>query len=193
MSTERRRVVAVVGDARLKDDGRRERLVRLGALLVGAGYRIITGGLGGVMAAVSEGARTSDAWFEGSVIGAVPSYKSSSANEWCDIVIPTGMQIARNIIVVSSADVVIAEGGGAGTMGEIAVAWQLEKPIIALGSEGWASECGDRVLDRRRDEPVHACNTVDEVMATVNEILSAQRTAGREPGEIGDGSRNRDE
>lgn len=192
MKNERRKVIAVIGDARLENPVRRERLLRLGARLVGAGYRIITGGLGGVMAAVSEGAKTSEEWFDGAIIGAVPSYQSSSANEWCDIVIPTGMQIARNVIVVASADVVVADGGGAGTLSELAVAWQLDKPIIALGTEGWAGECGGRVLDGRGARPVRACKSVDEVIDAVQAALEHGDQQLREPGEIGDGSRSRE-
>lgn len=191
MTTGRRKVVAVIGDARLEDPVRRERLRKLGSRLVAEGHRIITGGLGGVMAAVSEGAKKSRHWFDGAVIGVVPSYKASNANEWCDIVIPTGMQAARNVIVVASADAVVADGGGAGTMSELAMAWQLDKPIIALGSEGWAGECGGRALDRRSSREIRACGDVDAAIDEISTALKAVESGAQEPGKIGDGSRKK--
>ena len=48
---------------------------------------LITGGLGGVMKAASHGAKDAN----GLTIGIIPQDDSSLANEYCDIVIPSGM------------------------------------------------------------------------------------------------------
>src|SRR3954462_7241122 len=112
--SERLPVISVIGDARLEDPQRIEEARLLGAGLLTAGFRIVTGGLGGVMEAVSFGARHCDHWRDGLITGVLPSYRADDANLWCDIVIPTGMQLARNVLVVSTADVVIAVGGGVG-------------------------------------------------------------------------------
>jgi uncharacterized protein (TIGR00725 family) len=51
-----------------------------------------------------------------------------------DIVIPTGLGLARNVLVVKSADVVIALPGEAGTLSEIAYGIQFSIPVISLNS-----------------------------------------------------------
>lgn len=181
----RRLVVSVLGAARLENQEHVVMGRQLGAALVEAGFRIVTGGLGGMMEAVSYGARHSPSWSEGSVVGIVPSYAASEANPWCDLVIPSGMQIARNILVVSSADVVVAVGGGSGTLSEIAIAWQLGRPIVSLGKEGWAGRVAGTAIDSRHHGSIRGCSTVQEV---VDACLELAKTAV-EAGDIGSGWR----
>lgn len=154
-SSSRRPVIGVVGPA--GEDARLEMIAQeLGGLIVSAGFRLVTGGLGGVMAAVSRGARNSPAFAEGDVVGVLPSYRASSANAFVDVAICTGLQQGRNVVLVASADVVIACGGGAGTLSEIALAWKLGKPVIAIaGTGGWAEELAGRAIDHRRLEEIH--------------------------------------
>lgn len=186
--TDRLPIAAVIGDARLEDPQRIEEARRLGAGLLGAGFRIVTGGLGGVMEAVSFGARHCTHWRDGLILGVIPSYRTADANPWCDIVIPTGMQLARNVLVVSTADVVLAVGGGAGTLSELALASQLGKPIVALGPHGWAGRVAGELLDGRSASVVRGCRSVDEAVAACRELLAA----ARESGDIGSGFRRRD-
>ena len=181
-------VVAVIGDARLDDERRIATARTLGAALITAGFRIVTGGLGGVMDAVSAGGRTSPRWHDGLIIGIIPSYRAADASASCDIVIPTGMQLARNALVVASADVVIAVGGGAGTLSEIALASQLGKPIIALGDHGWAGRLAGQVLDGRSPTAIRGCASVDEVIAACVESLAEPRDSD----DIGSGWRRKD-
>ncbi|HEX4417716.1 MAG TPA: TIGR00725 family protein [Kofleriaceae bacterium] len=176
--TARRPIVAIIGDARLEDPQRVEEAHRLGAALLAAGFRIVTGGLGGVMEAVSFGARHSSHWREGLIIGVIPSYRVADANPWCDVVIPTGMQLARNVLVVSTADVVLAVGGGAGTLSEIAMASQLGKPLVALGPHGWAGRVAGEPLDGRSTAPIRGCQSVDEAVAACCELLANVRDSG---------------
>jgi hypothetical protein len=94
-----------------------------------AGY-LVCGGLGGVMEAVCLGFKA----FGGVTIGIIPSYNKKDANKYVDIVIPTGLGLARNVLVVQAADVVIALPGEHGTLSEIAYCMQFAKPVISLGS-----------------------------------------------------------
>lgn len=185
--TERRRVVSVIGDARIEDPARLVEAQRLGAALMAAGFRIVTGGLGGLMSAVSEGARGAPEWEEGRILGIVPTYRREDANPFCDVVIPTGMQIGRNILVVASGDVVLAVGGGSGTLSELAVAWQLGRPIVALGDHGWAGRLAGQRLDERCEEPIHACASVEAAVAA---CLALSRSP-TESGDIGSGAHRR--
>ncbi|MDP3151449.1 MAG: TIGR00725 family protein [Archangium sp.] len=171
-------VVSVIGDARLEDQTEITQTRELGAALIDAGFRIITGGLGGVMEEVSRGARSSSAWCDGRIIGIVPSYRASDANPWCDVVIPSGMQMGRNVLVVSSADVVLAIGGGAGTLSEIAIAWQLGRPIVAFGRRGWGGRLAGEVIDARSTEPIHTASDVADAVRRCRELAARPATAG---------------
>jgi predicted Rossmann-fold nucleotide-binding protein len=66
----RRKIIAVIGDASCGPDSRAELLARkLGELLIDAGYRIVTGGMGGVMEAVCSGAKLSKNVSSGFIMG----------------------------------------------------------------------------------------------------------------------------
>ena len=68
----------------------------------------------------------------------------NSPNRSCvsaaDILIPTGIDLARDIIVANS-EVVIALGGGSGTLNEVSAAWKTGRLIIAYENvEGWSAK-----------------------------------------------------
>ncbi len=95
------------------------------------------------------------------------------------------MQMGRNILVVSSADVVIAIGGGSCTLSEIALAWQLGKPIIGLSDiAGWAEQLAGQVLDERHPQAIMSAKTPEEAIQTALKVLEKPR---KEPGNIGSG------
>lgn len=138
----------------------------VGAGLVDAGLRIASGGLGGVMAAASRGGRQAAGWSEGRVLGILPGLDASKANPYVDVVVPTGMNYARNVILIAMADVVMAIGGGSGTLSEIALAWQHRKPIVALDmGEGWSSKLAGESLDHRRSDTILRASTPEEAVA----------------------------
>lgn len=172
----RRAIVAVVGGAHAPQPMLLA-AEQLGCGVIGLGYRLVTGGMGGVMAAASRGARQSVSWREGDVIGVLPDLDRENANEWVDIVIPSGMSYARNALVVAMADVVIAVGGGAGTLSEIALAWQYGRPIVALDlGEGWSSRLAGECLDDRRAEPLIRATSVTTVLAELRRLLGSTPT-----------------
>jgi hypothetical protein len=89
---------------------------------------VICGGLGGIMEAACNGAKSEG----GLTIGIVPGFSKSEANPYVDIPVVTGMSHARNIIVVRSSDAIIAIGGSYGTLSEIAFALKLQIPVIGI-------------------------------------------------------------
>lgn len=95
-----------------------------------AGAILVCGGLSGVMAAAAHGARKAG----GTTVGILPGAHTSDANPDITIPIATGLAEGRNIIVVQTSDLLIAVGGGAGTLSEIGFAIKLHKPLILLGS-----------------------------------------------------------
>ncbi|HDS29564.1 MAG TPA: TIGR00725 family protein, partial [Firmicutes bacterium] len=93
------------------------------------GAVLVCGGLGGSMEAACRGAKDKG----GLTIGIIPVYEKNSANQWVDIVIPTGLGHARNNLVAAAGDGVIGIGGGWGTLSEIAIAVKMKKPVAVIG------------------------------------------------------------
>jgi hypothetical protein len=125
----RKRVIAVIG-AGTCDADLVARAREVGRLLGEAGCVVVTGGLGGVMEAASQGAREAGAL----VIGILPDASSATANAYVDVAIATGMGDARNVVLVNTADAFVAVGGALGTLSEIALALKRGKPVVSLGS-----------------------------------------------------------
>lgn len=92
------------------------------------GAVLVCGGLGGVMSEAARGAKE----IGGITLGILPGSKTTDANEFIDFPIATNMGVARNSIIVHTADVLIAIGGGYGTLSEIAMALKIGKGVIAL-------------------------------------------------------------
>ncbi len=123
------------------------------------------------MEAALRGARASAHYRSGDTIAVLPTYDVADANHAADIVICTGMNHARNMIVVASAAVVLAVGGRAGTLSELALAWQLGRPIICIrDSEGWASQLAGTGIDDRRDDILHGPLDPAEAAALAREL-----------------------
>jgi uncharacterized protein (TIGR00725 family) len=91
---------------------------------------LVCGGLGGTMEAVCQGFKAED----GLTLGIIPGYDKKEANRYIDLVIPTGLGLSRNVLVVKSADIIVALPGKAGTLSEIAYALQFNIPVISLKS-----------------------------------------------------------
>jgi hypothetical protein len=168
----RKPVIAVVG-ASDPSPALEAEAEALGRALVDAGWRVATGGLGGVMAAVSRGARSSARHTDGDVIGILPGVRHDQANAWVDVAIPTGMGHLRNALCVLIGDVVVACGGGAGTLSEIAMAWVHDRPVVALDLEGWSAELAGRRLDGRRADAIVRASDAAEAVAAVRSLLTA--------------------
>jgi uncharacterized protein (TIGR00725 family) len=92
---------------------------------------VVTGGLGGVMAAAARGV----AEVGGTSIGLLPGSDRADASDTLSLALPTGLGEVRNALVVRSADAVIAIGGSWGTLSEIALAMRTGTPLVSLN--GW--------------------------------------------------------
>ena len=169
----RRPVAVVIGGQRASAPVLAE-AEALGAGLMAGGFRLATGGRGGVMEAASKGAQTSPHHVDGGVIGVLPTLDPDSGNPWLDIVVPTGMQFARNTLLVAMADVVIAVAGGAGTLSEIALAWQHGTPVIALDQgEGWSARLAGTHLDDRHARPIVSASDAAEAIANAIRLVNS--------------------
>lgn len=178
--TSARRPIAAVLGAASPSEGEASVAEALGRALVDRGFRVLSGGLGGAMAAASRGARSSTRYVDGDVIGIVPTYDASTANPDADVVICTGLGFARNILVVASADVVLAVGGRSGTLNEISLAWSLGKPIVAVGATGWGGRLAGQQVDDRRDDHIVGPLEPEAAAEEALRLLAEDRSPPRE-------------
>jgi uncharacterized protein (TIGR00725 family) len=165
--------VAVIGDGTATEGSATFRLAdELGERLVDAGFRVVTGGYGGVMEAACRGAHRSAAYQPGDTIGVLPGHDVDAANRFVDIALATGLGNGRNM-VVAHADAVVAVGGGAGTLSEIAFAWMYGRLVVGFRGPGWSGRlAGERLDDRVRfaaiaDDRVFGVDTPEEATALV--------------------------
>lgn len=122
--------VAVVGPGSSATDDERAAAREVGRLLAARGTIVLTGGLDGVMAAATEGAKAA-----GGVTVALQPGTAREPSE-ATVVLPTGLGELRNGLLVRCADAVIAVGGSWGTLSEVALAMRTGVPVVAIG--GWA-------------------------------------------------------
>jgi len=123
------KIIGVIG-ANRPDEATYQLAERVGAEIAKKGAAVVCGGLGGVMEAVCKGARSHG----GLTIGIIPSDDRNDANPYVQIPIVTGMGIGRNVMLVKTADVLIAVAGEFGTLSEIAHALSLGKTVIGLNT-----------------------------------------------------------
>jgi hypothetical protein len=100
----------------------------VGKKIVEKGGIVVCGGLGGVMESVARGAKERG----GVTVGILPGKDKETANPYIDIPIVTDMGVARNVILVRTADALIAINGSYGTLSEIAIALNIGKPVVGL-------------------------------------------------------------
>src|SRR4030042_1403293 len=121
------KIIGVVGSSNHEPD-----ILRLaedvGSEIAKRGAAVVCGGMTGVMEAACRGARKEG----GLTIGIIPSDKKGDANQFVQIPIVTWMGTGRNVMLVKTADVIIAVGGEFGTLSEIAHALNIGKRVIGL-------------------------------------------------------------
>jgi uncharacterized protein (TIGR00725 family) len=134
------RVITVFGSSRPREDHADYEQARLlGRLLGQAGFAVCSGGYGGVMEAVSRGAKESG----GKTYGVTAEFFKRQANAFVDTEIRVKTWQERLFELVRVADGLVACKGGTGTLAELAVAWEMlnksvigSKPLVVLG-EFW--------------------------------------------------------
>lgn len=124
----RKPIIAVIGGG---SSASREGVAlaeEVGFLIARADAVLICGGLNGVMEASAKGAKRGG----GATIGVLPTGNKGDANAFIDLPIATAMSTARNLIIVRTADAIIAVNGSYGTLSEMAHAFDLGKAVFAL-------------------------------------------------------------
>ena len=144
----------------------------LGLGLADMGLNIISGGQEGVMLSLCKAIyeHRSNGYDSAYIVGILPFGSFDDANQYLDLAVPVGAPHLQNAIVPLSADIVVTVGGAAGTLGELALAWQFKKPIALLGSEGWSGKLAGQKLDSRRDDELTHFHRVEDLLLWVADI-----------------------
>jgi uncharacterized protein (TIGR00725 family) len=126
-----------------------------GRRIAEAGWILVCGGGGGVMAAACRGA------FEagGLTVGILPGMSREEANPYLACSLPTGLGEMRNALVVRASSALIAMEGSYGTLSEIALANAAAVPVISLRAPEAAAKmtAGNlRLFSFQTDDPAEA-------------------------------------
>ena len=158
----RRTVVGVMGGSTA--DAQTERLAyALGRGIAERGWVLLNGGRPtGVMEASARGCRDAG----GLSVGILFDAEREAASAHLDIVIPTGMGAARNVVNVLASDVVVACRGQGGTLSEIALALRFDRPVVLLDFDPGAA-----FLDTCGSGRWRLAATSDEALAMVASFL----------------------
>jgi len=141
-----------------------------GVEIAKSGSVLISGGLGGVMLAACNGAHDAG----GIAVGIIPQDDSSFANEFCDIVIPTGMGLTRDFLTALSADGIIIIGGGSGTLSEMCAGYMNKKPMVFIrNTGGTAEQFVDKFLDHRENVRIIGVDSPKEAVKLILEKITA--------------------
>ena len=146
-------IIAVIGAGQC-ESSIYQLAVEVGEEIAKRGAILVCGGLGGVMEAAAKGASSAG----GITVGILPGPSCNSANPYIQIPIATDMGQARNVIIVNTADGLVAISGGAGTLSEIGHGLKVGKPIVGL-----------KTIPNLRG--VHYAATAQEAVARIFELI----------------------
>jgi uncharacterized protein (TIGR00730 family) len=138
--------ISVFGGAQPSEDSVAYQEAReLGKLLAEAGHSVLTGGYIGTMEAVSRGASEAGGHVIGVTCEDIEHWRNRSANQWVKEERKKKTLLERIQALIEGCDAAIALPGGAGTLAEISLMWNLmivdslpPRPLILVGS-GWQS------------------------------------------------------
>jgi uncharacterized protein (TIGR00725 family) len=140
---------------------------------------VCSGGYGGVMAAVSRGAKEGG----GKTYGVTAEFFSARANDWVDVEVRVATWQERLFELIRMAHGFVTYKGGTGTLVELAVVWEMlnksvmtGKPLAVLGNF-WTPivECVREVELGHRSSWGEASGRLIHVAATPKEVADHLR------------------
>jgi uncharacterized protein (TIGR00730 family) len=178
-------VIAVFGSSAPQPDSNAyNEARRVGYLLAEAGFAVATGGYGGTMAAVSQGAAEAG----GRVIGVTSSHmekwRPTPPNMWVAEEIRHASQRDRLMHLVMNNEGMLALPGGIGTLSEVALAWSLmqtgempERPLVLLG-QAWRetirSYAHAEYIRPRDMDLIYLANSAETATGYIKQRLAAR-------------------
>jgi uncharacterized protein (TIGR00730 family) len=154
--------ITVFGGAQPKEgDAAYEEARELGNLLAERGHAVLTGGYMGTMEAVSRGAHEAGGHVIGVTCIDIEEWRGASPNQWVKEEQRMKTLIERLMGLINGCDVAMALPGGAGTLTEVALMWNLmitqslpPRPLTLIGS-GWQSTFDQFFREFHSYMPVH--------------------------------------
>ncbi len=150
----------------------------VGRLLAGGGFRVVTGGYGGVMEGASRGA----AEVGGSPLGVVCGvFRDRAPNPYLGEVVDTPDLFARTRTLVEAADGYVVLEGKSGTLAELSLLWALHRagslgrrPVVLLG-DAWRPFLRHlvraRMIESEQFDVTRVVDSPEEALAAVRDIL----------------------
>ena len=186
------KIVTVFGSSRPNPgDPDYDEALGLGKALAQGGFAVCSGGYGGVMEAVSRGAKDAG----GKTYGVTAEFFKRNANEWIDVEVRKKTWEERLFSLIELADGFVACKGGTGTLVELAVVWEMlnksvmgPKPFAILGDFwqpilervrevelGAASATDARVCGEANGKLVHRAEGTEEAVEYLREQLKSSK------------------
>jgi uncharacterized protein (TIGR00730 family) len=147
---EKEIIVTVFGSSRPREgDADYEEARILGRALAKHGFSVCSGGYGGVMEAVSRGAKEAG----GKTVGVTADFfKAAKLNPWIDVEERMKTWEERLFELIRRADGFVACKGGTGTLVELAVVWEMmNKSVMAGKPFAVLGDFWQPILDRVRE------------------------------------------
>ena len=168
--------VSVFGGSQPKEDSTAyAEAMELGRLLAERGHTVLTGGYIGVMEAVSRGANESGGHVIGVTCEDIEAWRPIKANSWVMEEIRKKTLVERLHTLIHECDAALALPGGAGTLTEISLLWNLmiveslhRRPLILVGG-GWQSTFDQFFKEFDSYMPVHQ----REILSFASDVQTA--------------------
>jgi uncharacterized protein (TIGR00725 family) len=147
---DKEQIITVFGSSRPREgDADYDEARVLGRALAKHGFAVCSGGYGGVMDAVSRGAKESG----GKTYGVTAEFfAAAKCNPWIDVEVRKKTWEERLFELIRLADGFVACKGGTGTLVELAVVWEmLNKSVISAKPFAALGDFWQPVLDRVRE------------------------------------------
>jgi len=154
--------ISVFGGSQTKEgDTAYAEAMELGRLLAQRGHIVLTGGYIGTMEAVSRGAHEAGGHVIGVTCSEIERWRPIGANRWVKEEWKKETLIERLHALIHESDAALALSGGAGTLAEISIMWNLmtveslhRRPLILVG-RGWQSTFDQFFNEFHTYIPVH--------------------------------------
>ena len=172
--------ITVFGGAQPKEGtSAYEEARELGALLAQRGHAVLTGGYMGTMEAVSRGACEAGGHVIGVTCIDIEYWRKSKPNQWVKEERRKQTLMERLQGLIEGCDAAIALPGGAGTLAEISLMWNLmiveslpPRPLTLIG-RGWQSTFDRFFHEFETYMPIHQRELLyfaDDVKTAVNTL-----------------------
>ena len=143
---------------------------KIGELLAKEGVIVVYGAekdYDSLSTAAARGAKKANGFTVGVTYGKGKDIWDKDNNT--DFIVVSGLERGggREFVLVNSCDAIISIAGGSGTCTELAIAYQLDIPMVALaGFGGWSDRLAGSFFDGRERRPVIKAESPEEAAET---------------------------